>query len=113
MRVGVHQPHVCSSQTLSRHRGAFRPPLSPGMLRRDGPVHVALGMVDTTRHFLMSESFLGYLIGTDLPVATRRLSATIGVLGTQFVKQGRGLLHCADLILWLLLYFLAVVILIQ
>lgn len=32
------------------------------MLHRDGLVHMALGMVDITRHFLMSESFLDHFL---------------------------------------------------
>lgn len=50
------------------------------MLHRDGLVHAALGVVDITRHFSVAKSFLGCLIGKDLPVVTRRLPATIGVL---------------------------------
>lgn len=50
-----------------------------GMLHRDGLVHVALGVVDITRD-LVAKSFLGSLVGKDLPAVTRRLPATIGVV---------------------------------
>jgi len=48
-----------------------------------------------------------------LLVVTRRLPATIRVVWLQIARQGRDLFHRTDLNLWLLLYFLAVVILIQ
>ena len=80
MRVGVHQPQACTSQTLSRCEGVLQPALSPGMLHRFGLVHVALRIVDITGHFLVAKSFLGCIIGKDLPVVTRSLPATIGVV---------------------------------
>lgn len=48
-----------------------------------------------------------------LLVVTRRLPATIRVVWMQIARQGRDLFHRTDLNPWLLLYFLAVVILIQ